>query len=98
MASEWIEAVVDSGANAPVIGNRLDCKLGVCKSAREVRVKQGNVFGLEEMYLWNTHIKVINAGSQWVRFGLYDVVLDIGDRDCILGLPLLDEKGFSVHT
>ena len=98
MAGEWVEAVVDSGASAPVIGKRLACKLGVWKRARKVRVKQGDGSGLEGRYVANTSIKVIDAGSQSVKFGLDAEVLDIGDRDCILGLSWLLENVCSMDT
>ena len=98
VAGEWVEAVVDSGASAPVIGKRLACKLGVWKRARKVRVKQGDGSGLEGGYVANTSSKVIDAGSQSVKFRLDTEVLDIGDRDCILGLSWLVEYGFSVDN
>ena len=94
VAGEWVEAVVDSGASAPVIGKRLACKLGVWKRARKVRVKQGDGSGLEGRYVAITSSKVIDADSQLVKFGLDAEVLDIGDRDCILGLSWLVDNGF----
>ena len=37
-----MEAIVDSGASAPVVRERVGKKLGVWKRARKVRVKQGD--------------------------------------------------------
>jgi len=43
IAAMEVEAIVDSGASAPVVRERVAKKLGVWKRARKVRVKQGDV-------------------------------------------------------
>ena len=55
ITGEEVEAIVDSGASAPVIGPRIAAKLGVLKRARNVKVRQGDGSYLSgEKYIDNT--------------------------------------------
>ena len=47
LAGEEVEAVVDTGASASVVGKRLARKLGIWKRARKVKVRQGDGSYLE---------------------------------------------------
>ena len=42
IVGEEVEAIVDSGASAPVVAKQLACKLGIWKRANKVKVKQGD--------------------------------------------------------
>ena len=66
--------------------------------ALKVRVKQGEGSGIEGRYVANTYIKAIDMDSQLVKFRLDAEVIDIGNRDCILGLSWLVQNGFSMDT
>ena len=46
----------------------------------------------------NTTLKVIDFSSVLYKFGMDTEVLDIGNRDVILGLSWLAENEFSVDT
>ena len=93
-----MEAVVDTGASAPVIGRRLAVKLGVWKRARKVKMKQGDGSSLVGKYIVNTSFEVYDSSSGLVKFAMDAEVLDIGNREIILGLSWLTENGFSVDT
>jgi len=99
IAGEEVDAVVDTGASAPVIGERIAKKLGCWKRARKVKVRQGDGSTLiGGKYVVNTTFKVFSEGSLLGRFTLDAEVLDIGKRDVILGLSWLEEHGFWVDT
>src|SRR5258706_749272 len=98
IAGEEVEAVVDTGASALIVGRRLAVKLGVWKRARKVKVKQGDGSGLIGKFVINTSFEVYDSSSALVRFAMDAEVLDIGNRDIILGLSWLTENGFSVDT
>jgi len=99
IAGEEVDAVVDTGASAPVIGERIAKKLGCWKRARNVNVRQGDGSTLAGgKYVVNTTFKVFFEGSLLGRFTLDVEVLDIGKRDVILGLSWLEEQGFWVDT
>jgi len=99
IAGEEVDAVVDTGASAPVIGERIAKKLGCWKRARKVKVRQGDGSTLAGgKYVVNTMFKVFSKGSLLGRFTLGAKVLDIGKRDIILGLFWLEEHGFWVDT
>ena len=46
----------------------------------------------------NTSFKVMDSSSDLSKFAMDAEVLDIGNRDVILGLSWLTENGFSVDT
>jgi predicted aspartyl protease len=88
---------VDSGASAPVVGQRLATKLGVWKRARKVLVKQGDGSHLSGgNFVINTGFKVFSSGMELGKFSLDAEVLDIGKKDVVLGLSWLKENGFVV--
>ena len=93
-----MEAVVDSGASASVVEKHLACKLGIWKRARKVKVRQGDGSSLEGNFFVNTNFKVMDSSLVFGKFGMDAEVLDIGNRDVILGLSWLTENGFSGHT
>ena len=99
IAGEEVDAVVDTGASAPVIGERIAKKLGCWKRARKVKVRQGDGSTLAAgKYVVNTTFKVFFEGSLLGRFTLDAEVLEIGKQDVILGLSWLEEHGFWVDT
>ena len=82
-------------------GKRLAKKLGVWKRARKVNVRQGDVSHLSGgNFIFNTSFKVFDLVSPTTsatvlgKFSLDAEVLDIGNKDCILGLSWLTENGF----
>jgi len=99
IAGEEVDAVVDTGASAPVIGERIAKKLGCWKRARKIKVRQVDGSTLAGgKYVVNTMFKVFSEGSLLGKFTLDTEVLDIGKRDVILGLSWLEEHGFWVDT
>jgi len=61
IAGEEVDAVVDTGASAPVIGERIAKKLGCWKRARKVKVRQGDGLTLAGgKYVVNTTFKVFS--------------------------------------
>ena len=98
LAGEEVEAVVDTGASASVVGKRLARKLGIWKRARKVKVRQGDGSSLGRNFVVNTMFKIMNLSSVLGKFAMDAEVLDIGNRDVILGLTWLTENGFSVDT
>jgi len=87
IAGEEIDALVDTGASAAVIGERIAKKLGCWKRARKVKVRQGDGSTLAgEKYVVNATFKVFCEGSLLGWFTLDSEVLNIGKRDVILGL------------
>ena len=96
---------MDCAASAPVVGKRLAKKLGVWKRARKVNVSQGDGSHLSAgNVIVNTSFKVLDLVSSTTsptvlaKFSLDAEVLDIGNKDCILGLSWLTENGFLVDT
>ena len=83
---EEIEAVVDTGASASVVGQRLARKLGIWKRAKKVKVRQGDGSYLRGNCVANTVFKVMDSSLVLGKFGMDAEVLDIGNRDVILGL------------
>jgi len=99
IAGEKVDAGVDTGASAPVIGERIAKKLGCWKRASKVKVRQGDGSTLAGgKYVVNTTFKIFSEGSLLGRFTLDAEVLDIGKRDIILGHSWLEEHGFRVDT
>ena len=93
-AGEEVEAVVDTGASASVEEKRLARKLGIWKRARKVKVRQEDGSFLGGNFVVNTRFKVIDLSSVLSKFAIDAEVLDIGNRDIILGLSWLTENGF----
>ena len=96
---------MDCAASAPVVGKRLAKKLGVWKRARKVNVRQGDGSRLSGgNFIVNTSFKVFDfissptSSTVLGKFSLDAEVLDIGNKDCILGLSWLTENGFLVDT
>ena len=86
LAGEEVEAVVDTGASASVVGKRLARKLGIWKRARKVKVRQGDGSSFEGNFVLNASFKVMDSSSVLGKFAIDAEVLDIGNRDVILGL------------
>ena len=78
-----MEAVVDTGASASVVGQRLACKLGIWKRARKIKVRQGDRSSLGGNFVVNTSFKVMDSSSVLGKFAMYAEVLHIGNRDLI---------------
>ena len=105
LAGEEVEAIVDCAASAPVVGKRLAKKLVVWKRARKVNVRQGDgSHSSGGIFIVNTSFKGFDLVSSTTsptvlcKFSLDAEVLDIGNKDCILGLSWLTENGFLVVT
>jgi len=90
---------VDCAASAPVVGERLAKKMGVLKRARKVNVKQGDGTNLSGgKFVVNTMIQIFQDKAFIGKFSLDAEVLDIGDKDLILGLSWLVKNEFIVDT
>ena len=98
LAGDEVEAVEDTGASASVVGKHLVRKLGIWKRARIVKVRQVDGSHLEGNFVVNTTFKVMDSSSILGKFAMDAEVLDIGNRDVILGLSWLTQNGFSVDT
>ena len=98
LAGEELEAVVDTGASASVVGKRLACTLGIWKRAKKVKVRQEDGSSSRGNFVVNRTFKVMYSSSILGKFAMDAEVLDIGNRDSILGLAWLIENGFSVHA
>ena len=97
-AKEKVEAVVDTGASALVVGKHLAPKLGMWKVVQKVKVRQGDGSVLGENVVVNTLFKVKNTFLVIGKFAIDAKVLDIRNRHVILGLSWLMENGFLVDT
>ena len=86
LAGEEVEAVVDTGVSASVVGKRLGRTLGIWKRARKVKVRQGDGSSLGGNFVMNTTFKVMDSSSVLGKFAIDAKVLDIVNRDVILGL------------
>ena len=86
LAEEEVEVVVDTGASTSVVGKRLACKLGIWKRAKKVKVRQGDGSSLGGNFVVNTSFKIIDSFLVLGKFAMDAEVLDIGNRDVILGL------------
>ena len=98
LGGEEIRAVVDTGANASVVGKCLACKLRIWKNARNVKVRQevGNILGGK--CLINTFFKLMDSSLVLYKFATDAEVLDIGNREIILGLSWIIETRLSLDT
>ena len=97
-AGEEVEAGVDTGASASVVGKHLARKLRIWKRATMVKVRQGDVSSLGGNFVVNITFKVMDSSSILGTFALDAEVCDIGNRDGTLGLSWLTENGLSVDT
>ena len=93
-----MEAVVDTAASASVVEKHLARKLEKWKRARKVKVRQGDGSSLRGNFVVNTTFKVMDSSSVLDKFGMDAKVLDIGNRNVILGLSWLAENGFLMDT
>ena len=98
LAGEQVEAVVDTGASASVVGKCLAYKLGIWKRARKVKVRQGDGCSLGGKFVVNMTFTIMDFHSVLGRFTIDAEVLDIGNRNVILCLSWLTENAFLVHT
>ena len=96
---------MDCVASAPVVGKWLANEFGVWKRGRKVNVRQGDGSYLSGgNFIVNTSFKVFDLGSSTTcptvlgKFSLDAQVLDVGNKDCILGFSYLTENGFLVAT
>ena len=96
LAGDEVEAVGDTGASTTVVGKHLACKLGILKRARKGKVRQGHGSSLRGNFVTITTFQVMDSSSGFGKFAIDVEVLDIGNRDVILGLSWLTENGFSV--
>ena len=90
--------MIDSGASTSAVGERLEIKLGIWKRARKIKVKQGDRSCLNGKFVVNTSFNMQDTSVGWVKFMMDAKVLDIGNREVILGLSWLMENGFLVDT
>ena len=90
--------MVDTGASALVVGKHLVHMLGIWKRARKVEVMKGDGSCIGGYLVVNTSIKVMDSASVLDKFAMDAEVMDIENRDVILGLSWLMENGFSVYT
>ena len=81
-----VEAVVDTGESASVVGKRLAHKLGIWKRARKSKVRQEDRSILGRNFIVNTSIEVMDSSSVLDKFAMNAKALDIGHRDVILRL------------
>ena len=93
LAVEEVEAIVDFAASILLVGKGLAKKLGVWKRARKVNVREGDGSHLSGgNFIVNTSFKVFDFVSSpasptvLAKFSIAAEVLDIGNKDCILGL------------
>ena len=93
-----VKVVVDTAATASLVGKCLARKLRIWKRTRKVKVRQGDRSSLKGNFVVNTLFKVMDFFSVLGKFAIDAEVLDIGNRDVILGLSWLTENGFSVDT
>ena len=98
LAREEVEVVVDTGARASVVGKHLERKLGRWKRPKKFKVRQGDGSYQEGNFVANTTFKVMDSSSILGEFAMDAEILDIGNRNVILGFYWLTENGFSVVT
>ena len=98
LAGEQVEAVVNTGVSASIEGKCLAHKLKIWKKARKVKVWQGDRTILEEHFIMNTSFKIMDSLAVLRKFAIDAEVLDMENRDIILGLSWLIENGFLVNT
>ena len=95
---EEVEAGVDTGAGASELGKRLAHKLSMWKTARKLTVRQGDGHSLGGNFDLNTTFKVMDSPSVLDKYVTDTAVLDIGNKDVILGSWWLAENEYSMNT
>ena len=70
LAGEEVEAVVDMGASASVVGKRFACKLDIWKRARKVKVRHRDGSSLEGDFVVNTSFKIMDSYLVLGKFGI----------------------------
>ena len=75
-----MEAVVDVGASASVVGKCLTLDLGIGKRARKVKVRQRDGSSLGGNFVLNTMFKIKDSSLVLGKFAIDKEVLDIGNR------------------
>ena len=92
-----VEAVIDPGATALVVGPKIAKRIGVWKGAKSIRVKQGDgSFMKGGKFVVNSQVS-FTAIKHNNQYPIDAEVLDIGHRDMIIGLSWLKENAFSVN-
>ena len=86
LVTEEVKAGVDTGASASVVVKRLARKLGIWGMARKVKVRQGDGSSLLGNFVVNTTFKVMDSFSILSNFAMSAEVLDLENRNMILGL------------
>ena len=94
LVGEEVQAVVDAGARASVVGKCPVCKLGIWKRARKVKVKQGDGSSLGGNFVVKTSFKVMYSSAVLCKYATDAEVLDNGNRNVILRLSWLMETDF----
>ena len=98
LAGEEVATVVDTGASASVVGKHLATKLGIWKRTRRFKIRYENGSHLGGNFVVLTTFKVMDSYLVLGKFGMDMEVLDIWNRDAILGLSWSTENAFSVHA
>ena len=98
VAGEEVEAVVNTGASASVVGKCLARKLRIWKRARKVKLRQGDGSSLAGNFVVNTMFTVTDSSSVLGEVVMDVEVLDIGNSDVTLELSWLTQNGFLVDT
>ena len=98
IAKEEVNVAADPVVSSSVVGDCLARTLVIWKSTRRVQVRQENGYVLEDNLVINTFFKVVNAFSVLGKFAINAEVLNIGNRDVILGLYWWMENVFAVDT
>ena len=81
-----VEAVIDLGTTAPILGPRIAKWMGVWKQAKSIRVKQGDgSFMKGGKFAVNSQFS-FTALKHNNQYPIDTEVLDIGYRDIIIGL------------
>ena len=80
LVEEEVEAVVDTGTSAAVVGQGLAPKLARWNGGRKVQIRQGDGSCLEGNFVVNTTWKVIDSSLVLGKFAMDTKVLDIGNR------------------
>ena len=72
--------------------------MGILKRGRKVKVIQGDGSLLGGNFVVKTSFKVMNSFSLLGKFAMNAEVLNIENRDVILGLSWMTRNGFSMDT
>ena len=83
-----MEAVVDLGAIAPIVGPKIAKRMGVWRHVKKICVKQGNSPNMKEgKFVVNSCFSFLNKPDS--EYPLDAEVFDIGYQDIIIGLSWL---------